>query len=628
MISFILVFWMTWNSGNKDKEAATQKRIDDSIAHLDSIDHSEKVALNKKKDDSIKNFLAKNPNINSDSLRKALEKQNFGIFCNAHKGTDSVFTIENERLKADIASKGGKIVRVELKGIKTWDGKPLYLFNNDSTHFGLSFFDRKRKRYSTDSLYFHAAGNSFRVNGKDSNSISMRLYPDTTGCYIEFRYSLRGNSSLVGCTTSFAGLDQLLDDGQSQLDLTWAMNTPSQEKSLKNQQMVASVFYNFDGEDGVDNLKETGEDSKSLIGNVKWVSFKQQYFSSILIAKTKFANNGEASIHTPSDPFTVKSMSATVPVPFRKTAKESFAMNFYFGPNKYSDLKSYDLHLEREINLGWSIFGGINRYIFIPLFSWLGDNIANYGIVILLLTIIVKIVLFPIAYKSFLSSAKMRVLKPEIDEINAKFGKDDPLKKQQATMALYKKAGVNPAAGCIPLLLQIPILFALIRLFPSAYELRQHGFLWAHDLSTYDSVWNFGFNVPGYGDHMSLFALLMTVSTILYTWMNQQTLQPGSAQLPGMKWLIYIMPILFLGFLNSYSSALSYYYFISNMITFTQMAVMKRFVDHDAIRAKIDENKKKPVKQSGFMQRLEKAQRERQKQLVDAQKNAKGGKKK
>ncbi|HET6990837.1 MAG TPA: membrane protein insertase YidC, partial [Bacteroidia bacterium] len=289
--------------------------------------------------------------------------------------------------------------------------------------------------------------------------------------------------------------------------------------------------------------------------------------------------------------------------------------------------KSHNLQLEREINLGSSIFGWLNRYVFVPLFTWLGNNFASYGLVILLLTIIVKIVLFPIAYKSFLSAAKMRVMKPEIDQINEKYGKDDPMKKQQATMALYKQAGINPAAGCIPLLLQIPILFTLIRLFPAAYELRQQPFLWATDLSTYDSVWNFGFSIPGYGDHMSLFALLMTVSTILYTWMNQQMLSPGSTQLPGMKWLIYLMPVIFLFALNKYSAALSYYYFVSNIITFGQMFLMRRYVDHDAIRAKIDAHKLKPVKQSGFMQRLEQAQRKRMEEMKKQQANIKGKKK-
>jgi YidC/Oxa1 family membrane protein insertase len=478
---------------------------------------------------------------------------------------------------------------------------------------------------NTDSMYFHAEGKSFAVTGKDSNSVSFRLYADSSNNarYIEYRYSLAGNTYMLGCTISFVGFDKVLSEDQSFVDLNWSMNTPSQEKSVKNERAVATVFYNFDGEDGVEYLKETSDDKKTLTGDLKWVSFKQQYFSSILIAKSKFGNNADMAVRTPSDPFSVKAMATVLPVAFGKTAKESFPMTFYFGPNKYSELKSHDLHLEREINLGSSIFGWLNRFIFVPLFSWLGSFIASYGLVILLLTIIVKIVLFPVAYKSFLSSAKMRVMKPEIDEINEKFGKDDPLKKQQATMQLYKKAGVNPASGCIPLLLQIPILFSLIRLFPAAFELRQQPFLWATDLSTYDSILNFGFNIPFYGDHVSLFALLMTVSTLLYTWMNQQMLAPGSTQLPGMKWLIYLMPVMFLGFLNSYSAALSYYYFVSNIITFGQMWLMRRYVDHDAIRAKIDENKKKPVKTSGFMQRLEAAQRKRLEDMKQQQ--GKGG---
>ncbi|HTL82488.1 MAG TPA: membrane protein insertase YidC [Bacteroidia bacterium] len=627
IITGLLVIWMQWNSGSKEKEAAAQKRYNDSMAVIDSTNHAQAIAYKKKLDDSLKLVVAKDTSLNFDSIKTHHDLLKYGAFVNAHTGKDSILTIENEKIKASISTHGGKIIAVELKGIKTWDGKPLMLFTSDSTHFGLSFFDPKRIRFSTDSLYFKPIGSSFSVSGKESKSVTMRLYSDTSTNYVEYVYSLAGNSNMLDCKINFVGCNHIFADDQSSIDLSWAMKTPTQEKNLANERRVATVFYNFDGEETPENLNEIKDDKKSITGELKWVSFKQQYFSSILIANTKFANGGDASVAVPSDPFHVKAMSTTVPVPFNKSGTDAFAMKFYFGNNKYSDLKSYNLNLEREVYLGWSLFGGLNRYVFLPLFNWLGGSVANYGIAILLLTIIVKIILFPIAYKSYLSSAKMRVLKPEIEEITAKF-KDDALKKQQATMALYKKAGVNPAAGCIPLLLQIPILFSLIRLFPAAYELRQQHFLWAHDLSTYDSVWNFGFSIPGYGDHMSLFALLMTVSTLLYTWMNQQLLSPTGPQLPGMKWLIYIMPLFFLSFLNSYSAALSYYYFVSNIITFTQMALMRRFVDEKAIHAKIEENKKKPVKQSGFMQRLEKAQRDRQKQLQEAQKNVKGGKKK
>lgn len=630
IIATILTIMWTWNSGDKAKEAAL-KQHNDSIARVDSIERVNAAVVEaekkKKLDDSLAALAAKDTTINIDSLRHASEIAKYGDFYNASKGENKPVTIENEKIKATIYPRGGRIGQVELKGVLTSDKKPLILFYPDSTHFGIGFFDGKRRRFNTDSLYFTTEGKSFSVAGKDSNSISFRLYPDNTKeAYIEYVYRLSGNSYMPALTINFKGSDKLFADDQSIVDLNWSMVAPSQEKSVKNQRDVASVYYLFNGDEKPDNLSpHEATETKSLTGELKWVSFKQQFFSSIIVADGKFSNGASTGIHVPSDPFSVKSMNATLPVSLNRGDMTSFPMHFYFGPNDFHELKAPDLHFERQIDLGWKIFGSINRYIFIPLFNWLGDlTPGNYGLAILLLTIIVKIVLFPVAYKSFLSSAKMRVLKPEMDVINEKH-KDDPMAKQKATMALYSKAGVNPASGCIPLLLQIPVLFSLIRLFPAAYELRQQSFLWAHDLSTYDSVWNFGFDIPFYGDHMSLFALLMTISTLLYTWMNQQMLAPGSTQLPGMKWMIYLMPIFFLGFLNKYSSALSYYYFLSNIITFGQMFLMRRFIDEKAIHAKIEANKKKPAKKGGLMERLEKAQRDRMK-LMQEQKAGSGNK--
>ncbi|MDQ3111226.1 MAG: membrane protein insertase YidC [Bacteroidota bacterium] len=627
LIAVILVVWMTINSNNTAKEAALQKKKDDSITRVDSIQRLTDVATAKRKADSIALLPKDTAKLaGADSVVIVPKEKVYRSFEVALSGDNTPVIIENEKLKATIFPLGGRIGQVELKGLKTSAGKPLILFGPDSTHFGLTFFDKDDRQFNTDSLYFSIEGKSFSVGGNDSNSIAVRLYEDTTKAkYIEYVYTLKGNSYILGCTMNFIGFDKIFSPNRTDAYLKWAMNVPQQEKAIKNEQTISTVYYNFVGEEGVEYLSVSENEKKSDPGEVKWVSFKQQYFSSVLIAENKFSTGTEVEVKmpSPSDPFTVKSMSTVVPISLGKSAKESFPLKFYFGPNKFSELKSYDIHLERQIDLGWGLFGWLNRFIFIPLFSFLGSNIVSYGLVILVLTIIVKIVMFPIAYKSFLSSAKMRVLKPEIEEINEKFGKDDPLKKQQATMALYKKAGVNPAAGCIPLLLQIPILFSLIRLFPAAFELRQQPFLWATDLSTYDSIWDFGFSIPAYGDHMSLFALLMTISTLLYTWMNQQMLSPGSAQMPGMKWLIYLMPVFFLVFLNSYSAALSYYYFLSNVISFGQMWFMQRYVDHDAIRAKIDENKKKPVKQSGFMQRLEQAQKKRLEQVKEQQ--GKGG---
>jgi YidC/Oxa1 family membrane protein insertase len=310
----------------------------------------------------------------------------------------------------------------------------------------------------------------------------------------------------------------------------------------------------------------------------------------------------------------MRTTSAKVAVPFTGGSDDKIGMSIYFGPNKYQTLRKYKLDLERQIPLGWSFFlmQWINRFAVIPVFNFLGSFGWNYGIVILILTILLKIVLFPVAYKTYLSSARMRVLKPEVDEINLKYPKqEDAMKKQQAVMALYKKAGVNPMSGCVPILLQMPILIALFRFFPASIELRQQSFLWAHDLSSYDSIWDLPFTIPFYGDHVSLFTILMTAATIVYTYMNNQMMGTSSQQLPGMKTMMYIMPIMFLPLFNSYSSGLSYYYLLVNLLTFAQMYVFRLVVDEDKIHRQIQENKAKPVKKSSFQKRLEDAAKKR-----------------
>ncbi len=623
IIALLLTLWMTWGNGDKE-DASVRQREEDSLAKIELLRQQEFAAIQKRKEDSLLAVAAKDTTFNLDQYKEKQDRARLGFFYSASTGTNDPIVIENSKIKAQLYPLGGMIGQVELKGVKTHDGKPLLLFKPDSTRFGLEFFDVQRRRFQTDSLYFKSTVEATVATAKTPASIAWRLYADSsTTTYIEYKYTLKENDYMLGCVISFVGCDKLFASDAKILDLVWTQKMPTQEKNIKNERITATVHYRFNEDENLEYLSETEAEVKDVTGALKWVSFKQQYFSSFIIADKKFENGATLGVGLASDPFTVKTASALLPIPFNRTANESFGLKFYFGPNDFHQLESYDLMMEDEINLGWSIFGGLNRYVFMPIFDWLGSFGWNYGLVILLLTFIVKIMLFPIAYKSYLSSAKMRVLKPEMDAITEKHKDDDPMKKQQATMALYKKAGVNPAAGCIPLLLQIPILFALLRLFPSIYELRQSGFWWAPDLSTYDSVWDFGFHIPGYGDHMSLWALLMTISTLLYTWMNQQTMSTGP-QLPGMKWLIYLMPVFFLSFLNENASALSYYYFLSNMITFGQMALMRRFVDEKAIHAKIEDNKKKPVKaSSGFLQRLEQAQKKRMDEV-----KTQGGKKK
>ena len=417
--------------------------------------------------------------------------------------------------------------------------------------------------------------------------------------------------------------DRVIDHGSGFIDLNWEAEMRRQEKSLVNERNESTVYWKYDKE-SVKYLSERKDAKESLKLPVKWVSFKSRFFVATLIADQSFTNAEISSVTDPknTDDHYLKNMSALVAVPFGNEANQSFDMNFYFGPNKYKTLKQYDLDLERQVPLGWSFFliAWINIYAVINVFNWLGDSGLNYGIVILILTVLLKLVLLPIAYKTYKSTAKMRILKPEIDEIAKKFPKpEDAMKKQQATMTLYKKAGVNPMAGCVPQLLQFPILIAMFRFFPSSIELRQQSFLWAHDLSSYDSILDLPFNIPFYGSHVSLFTLLMTISTIIYTKINNKLMGSSTGQMPGMKTMMYIMPIMFLGIFNNFASALSYYYFLANIMTFAQMYLIRKTIDEEKIHQQILMQKTKPVKKSKFQRKLEELSKQQQ-QIANSRK--------
>jgi YidC/Oxa1 family membrane protein insertase len=405
-------------------------------------------------------------------------------------------------------------------------------------------------------------------------------------------------------------MTDVMDPATKYLVLNWNENLKRQEKSLNMERMSTGLYYKY-SEDKVDNLSETSDEEKTLKNErLKWISFKQQFFTSTIIADDFFSDPKLRVATLPGGNQYLKSMTVEVGVPFIPKENKEIAMSMYFGPNKYYGLKQYHHDLEKQIPLGWGFFlmAWINIYAVIPVFTFFGNFGWNYGIIILILTILLKILLFPIAYKTYTSSAKMKVLKPEIDELNKKFPKkEDAMKKQSATMELYKKAGVNPMAGCIPLLLQMPILIAMFRFFPSSIELRQQAFLWAKDLSSYDSIWTFpgGFTIPYYGDHVSLFALLMTISSVLYTKVNEQAMGSQQAQMPGMKTMMYLMPVMFLFWFNDYSSGLSYYYLLANLLTFAQIYIIKATLDEKKLHAQIEANKKKVVKKSGFQKRLE-----------------------
>jgi len=620
LIFAIFIGFTIYNQPSKEEQERIQQRRDSLLRVQQRADS---LAFIRAEQQALKQEV-KEPELQSDQPVSTSELQDrLGAFANAGAGEARDFIIESDLLKVNLTNIGGKIVNVELKEYQTYDSLPLLLYNNDDVNFGYTFFSNNRT-INTNNLYFKpyfngrewAGGRPMNVSGSDQLTFSMRLFADKgdgtidESKYIEYVYTVYGDKYMMDYKLNLVGMNTVIDPGTSFLDLNWNAEIRRQEKSLDNERAESTIYYKY-YQDDVDYLSERKDDEESLKTDLRWLSFKSRFFAATLIGDEPFMNADIRAFNDEriTNEHYLRSMNALIAVPFANAQQQTFPMRMYYGPTKYRTLKKYDLDLQRQIPLGWSFFlmAWINIYMVIPVFDWLGGYGWNYGIVILLLTIMLKIVLFPIAYKTYKSSAKMRVLKPEIDEISKKFPKtEDAMKKQQATMALYKKAGVNPMAGCVPMLLQFPILIAMFRFFPSSIELRQQSFLWAHDLSSYDSILSLPFNIPFYGDHVSLFTLLMTISTIMYTKINNDMMGSTSNQMPGMKSMMYIMPVMFLGIFNNYASGLSYYYLLANLITFAQMFLIRQTIDEDKIRKQIQLNKAKPVKKkSGFQKRLE-----------------------
>ncbi len=630
LIAAIMVGYSIWMSPS-EAEIAAKKRAQDSIAQVMQMRHDSVAKLQAKQKEAAQaadKTLAAAVTKEKVTAKAPVQKvsQNPAHeFTSALEGKDSTFTIETDLAKYTISSKGGFFRSVQLKKYVTYDSLPLILYKPETSQFGLSFF-MGNKVINTKDLYFEPQTNGlhqhyFRVKGSDSLLFSMRVYPMNAqnqpdrSRYVEFMYSIKGDDYMMHFNINMVNLQGIIPANMNYVELKWYADMLQQERTV-DRFNGSTIYYKY-YKDDVDYLSESKDDEKQIKSKLKWVSFKQRFFSATLIARNYF-NDGiiktfENKDHKPF-PRYLKSMDADLTAPFNVLRDTQIPMSLYFGPNEFTTLKKYGLELEHQIPIGWSFFllAWINEYIVIPVFNILGGLGWNYGIVILVLTILLKIFLFPIAYKTYMSSAKMRVLKPEVDAINAKYPKkEDAMKKQQAVMALYKKAGANPASGCVPMLLQMPILFAMFRFFPAAIQLRQQSFLWATDLSSYDSILHLPWNIPFYGDHVSLFTLLMTVSTIMYTYLNNQMMGAQQQTMPGMKTMMYLMPIMFLGIFNKYASGLSYYYFLANIITFGQMYVFRYAVNEDKLRKQIESNKKKPVKKSNFQKRLEEAAKKR-----------------
>ena len=599
-IMAILIGFGIYNKPSKE-ELQRQEHLRDSLSIVEQ-QKATRQALTESQSGQ-QNGVITSQNL-SDSTKKAIAQKEYGAFASAVEGKVAYTTLENNKIKITFSNLGGRPYCVELKEYKTFDSLPLRLFNGDSTVFGFSMSSIDK---NTNSMFFNAVNKETTVVvSKDKESVVYRLQVDSNK-YIEYVYTLSPNDYMVKLDVHFKNMQDVL--GKEYLTFRWEAFSPQQEKGRQWEDQNTSLHYQYLVDDEHNDLSPASEEkTEKLTGKVKWVAYKQQFFSAVLIADSSFDGGSVVSTKLPASIKHLKKFAATLDI---NSTPQNFGMKFYFGPNQYKILKSYKIGLEKLLPLGWGIFGWVNKYGIIPIFNFLSEYLSNFGLIILLLTIIIKIILSPLTFKSHLSTARMRVLKPEVEEIAKKYPKkEDALKKQQATMDMYKKAGVNPMSGCIPMLIQLPILFAMFRFFPASIELRQKAFLWANDLSTYDSIYHLPFTIPMYGDHISLFTLLMAGSMILINLTSSNTMVSAPGQ-PNMKWMMWLMPVMMLVWFNNYSSGLSYYYFIANMITVIQTWIMQRSVDDKKIMAKIHENRKKTVKKSSFQQKLEDMARQR-----------------
>lgn len=561
----------------------------------------------------------------------------------ASQAEAQTYLLENDVMKVWISSRGGEVTNVELKDYTRGDlqhkGDPLMLFKEGSAKFDMELFIKRSfntaQINTTDYVFTDAriTEQPLADDGGVSRSLSLRLPVNPeTGAAIEYVYTLYPNDYMVNFDVNFIGMEPYTSN-LTFFTFDWEATSLQNEKGFKNENMYTTVAYRFPDARKIHELGASdGEKEEKITTKVNWVSFKQQFFSSIFIADDNFADASFGYKTAKPNSGEIKDFAATFTVPY-DPAQTNYAFLFYFGPNQYSILRSYDLKLEKVIPLGGSLISWINTGLTINVFNWLSKFISSYGIIILILTIMVKLIILPLTYKSYMSSAKMRVLQPEIAEINARYpNQEDALKKQQAIMALYKRCGVNPMGGCLPMLIQLPVLIAMFRFFPSSIELRGQHFLWADDLSSYDSVLNLPFNIPFYGDHVSLFTLLMALALFFYSKMTYKQTEAAGPQMAGMKFMtLYLMPILMLCWFNSYASGLTYYYLLSQLFTILIMWIIRYSVNEEKLLAKLQDNAAKSDRnaaskpKSKWQLRYEEALRQQQEMQRQRQQQAYGG---
>ena len=588
IIGLILIFVIFGGSfylmKPSDAELKQEQALQDSLKNV-----REGVIVNKDTLSTAANTLT----LDSADLSKP-----FGA---AKVGQEEIITLENDILVVQLTSKGGKVKSVHLKNETNFDETPLYLLEGNNNKFGF-LFNANGQNINTNDLYF-------TVTNSNANNATLRLNYNNDQ-YLEYNYALSEGHN-VALQVNAVGIQNLLGVSTKSIILDWEATLLQKEQSIKSEREKSSIFFK-DSEGDIDNLSETSDDEEKIDDkNVEWIAFKQHFFSSILSSKQGFSNT-HLKVTTSTADSVVKNYKTSAELAFNSQANNQYDFNFFFGPNQYKVLKAEGQSYEKIINMGWGPMGWINRFLTIPLFDLLDGFHISYGIVILILTLLLKGIMFPLTRKSYLSMAKMRVLKPQLDEIKEKVGDDNPMLLQQEQMKLYKQAGVNPLGGCLPLLLQMPFTLAFFFFFPNLFELRGESFLWMKDLSTYDAPITFS---PIFGiGHISLMCILMTLTTLLTTWYNNATSGASSGMANQMKYIGYIMPLLFFFMLNSFPSGLNYYYFLGAVFTFLTQVIIRQSIDDDKILAKLEENKKKPKvqKKSSFQTRMEEMMRQQQ----------------
>ena len=614
VIGFILIaavmFGFTWYESSQSRKRIEAQRQLDSIARAEAIARGEI-------DTTSTIALAEADSIAADVLKPQSAYKDSALAV-AHDAESQIVALENNRIRVEFNTKGAQPHSVMVKDYYNYDSTALYIFKPGNAEYNISVYAGE---------YIQTRDFNFQVAEQTDTTLVMRL-PFAGGGYIQQAYTLRADSYSVDNVLSFVGMDGIIPRNVSMFDIDFNVTVPRMEKGFKNESQYSKLDYYFSGDKKPEEMGRGRSSSKRIDSHLSWFAYQQQFFSAIMRSPEEFAS-GQLSVSffgQDDESRNLMTCTASMRQEFQNGQNVEIPYEFYFGPNHYNTLKSYDQKYEKIIPLGGNLVGWFTKFVIIPLFNWLHRFIDNFGLIILLMTIIIKIVVMPLTNKSFLSSAKMAALKPEIEKINAKYPKqEDAMKKQQATMDLYKRAGVSPAGGCLPTLLTFPILWAMFRFFPASIELRQQSFLWCHDLSAYDSILDYGTRIPILGDHLSLFALLMAVTMWLYSKMtmsNQATNDPSAASMKFMS--VWMMPIMMFFICNNLSAALSYYYLLSQLFSIGQNWVLRKwFVNPEKLLAKARANEGKPAKKSKWQQRLEEAQKMQEAQLKAQQKNRK-----